>query len=45
VSAPEALGLVFVRGLLVAEPRRGLESLVGLAVTLLLGGSTKTLEV
>lgn len=31
VRAPEALGLAFVRGLLAAEPRRGLDALVGLA--------------
>lgn len=44
VSAPEALGLSFVRGLLVAEPRRGLEALAGLALPLL-GGPTGTTEV
>jgi hypothetical protein len=31
VAAPEALALAFVRGLLAAEPRRGLDALVGLA--------------
>jgi len=35
VSAPEALGLAMVRGLLVAEPRRGLEALTSLALPML----------
>lgn len=35
VRAPEALGLAFIRGLLEAEPRRGLDALVGLALPLL----------
>lgn len=44
VSAPEALGLAFVRGLLVAEPRRGLEALAGLALPML-GAPTSPQEV
>jgi hypothetical protein len=35
VTAPEALGLAMVRGLLVAEPRRGLEALTSLALPML----------
>jgi hypothetical protein len=31
VSSPEALGISFVRGLLEADPRRGIDALIGLA--------------
>lgn len=37
VATPEALGLAFIRGLLIAEPRRGLEALAALAVPMLGG--------